>query len=165
VNWPRAERPHISDYGVPKTTKGLLSWDHVTARLERARHYWICTVSPDSRPHATPVDGLWLDDALYFGGGTKTRRYRNLIANSSVCVHLESAADVVIFHGVVRELRAPDPSLTKRLSEASKKKYGYGPKPDDYARGGTFVVRPHLVFAWKDFPKDATRWRLDSSDA
>jgi hypothetical protein len=26
--------------------------------------YWICTVSPGGYPHATPVDGLWLDGRM-----------------------------------------------------------------------------------------------------
>ncbi len=62
---PHASRPQIpADYGVPHNTKGLLPWSHVTERMAQALHYWICTVGPNGRPHATPVDGLWLDDQL-----------------------------------------------------------------------------------------------------
>lgn len=88
---PTARRPALpKDYGIPKTKSGLLAWADVVSRLTAARHYWICTVSPDGRPHATPVDGLWLDDALYFSGSPRTRRSRNLLANPDACVHLES---------------------------------------------------------------------------
>src|SRR5262245_2158881 len=65
---PKASRPHMPGYGVPKDNKGLLPWSHLTKRMAEAQNYWICTVSPDGRPHATPVWGLWLDDRLYFGG-------------------------------------------------------------------------------------------------
>ena len=78
---PIASRPSIPGYGIPKDKKGLLSWSHVTERMVTAMQYWISTVGPDSRPHATPVDGLWLDDRLYFGGNPQTRRHRNLAAN------------------------------------------------------------------------------------
>jgi hypothetical protein len=45
---------------------------------------------------------------------------------------------------------------------ASVTKYGYGPKPEEYEKTeGVFVFRPRVVLAWKQFPKDATRWRLD----
>lgn len=161
---PKASRPYIPGYGIPKHNKGLLPWSHVTERMTEARHYWVSTVSPDGRPHATPVDGLWLDDRFYFGGSPQTRRNRNLAANPAVCIHLEGAMDVVILHGDARELRAPDLSLATRLSEASVKKYGFGPKPKDFEAGGTYVVRPRLVLAWKQFPKDATRWQFESGD-
>jgi nitroimidazol reductase NimA-like FMN-containing flavoprotein (pyridoxamine 5'-phosphate oxidase superfamily) len=158
---PTASRPYMPGYGVPKDKKGLLPWSHVTERMAEAQNYWVCTVSPDGRPHATPVWGLWIDDHLYFGGSPQTRRNRNLTENPAVCVHLESGSDVVILHGDAHELRAPDQSLVARLIEASAKKYGYAPKPEDYeTAAGTFVFRPRLVLAWKQFPKDATRWHF-----
>ncbi len=155
-------RPHIPGYGIPKDNKGLLPWSHVTERMAKARHYWICTVSPDGRPHATPVDGLWLDEQLYFGGAPQTRRNRNLAANPAGCVHLEDGLDVVILHGDAHEVRAPDRSLCIRLAEGSAKKYGYRFKPEEYEKTrGMYVFRPRLVLAWKNFPKDATRWHCD----
>ena len=158
---PIVRRPYIPGYGVPKDKKGLLPWTHVTERMAKAMHYWICTVGPDGRPHATPVDGLWHEDRLYFGGSPKTRRNRNLAANPAVCVHLENGLDVVILHGEAHELRAPERSLTTRLSEASQKKYGYGPSPEEYENAaGVYVFRPRVGFAWKQFPKDATRWQF-----
>ncbi len=159
---PAASRPHMPGYGIPKSKSGLLPWSHVTERMAKSMHYWVCTVGPDGRPHATPVDGLWLEDQLYFGGSPQTRRNRNLAANPAVCVHLDSGTDVIILHGDAHELRSLDRSLAIRLSEASAKKYGYGPKPEEYESGGTFVFHPRVVFAWKQFPKDATRWRFQN---
>ncbi len=157
---PTASRPHMPGYGIPKDRKGLLPWSHVVERMTKAERYWICTVSPTGRPHATPVDGLWIDDRLYFGGMPGTRRNRNLTANPAVAVHLENSMDVVILHGDAEECRSPDRALTTRLAEASAEKYGYSPKPEDFGKGGTFVVRPRVAFAWKNFPKDATRWHF-----
>ncbi|MGH2522181.1 MAG: pyridoxamine 5'-phosphate oxidase family protein [Anaerolineales bacterium] len=158
---PVASRPHIpAIYGVPKSKTELLPWSHVAERMAQAQHYWICTVSPDGRPHATPVDGLWLDDQLYFGGSPQTRRQRNLAANPAVCVHLTGGADVVILHGEAHELRPPERALTLRLAQASVEKYGYGPTPEEYEANGVYVFRPWVVFAWAQFPRDATRWRF-----
>jgi nitroimidazol reductase NimA-like FMN-containing flavoprotein (pyridoxamine 5'-phosphate oxidase superfamily) len=161
---PTVSRPHMPGYGVPTNKKGLLSWSHVTERMAVAQNYWVSTVSPDGRPHATPVWGLWIDDKLYFGGSPTSRRSRNLAENTAACVHLESGADVVIMHGEATELGVPDPSLTARLIEASARKYGYAPKPEDYAAPGTYCFRPRMVLAWKQFPKDATRWHFQEGD-
>jgi nitroimidazol reductase NimA-like FMN-containing flavoprotein (pyridoxamine 5'-phosphate oxidase superfamily) len=160
---PIARRPHSPGraYGIPKNKKGLLllPWSHVSERMAQAHSYWVCTVSPAGRPHATPVDGLWLDDRLYFSGSPETRRHRNLAANPAVCIHLDSGSDVVILHGEALEFRAPDRALAIRLSEASAQKYGYGTKPEDYETGaGMYVFRPQVVFAWKQNLKDVTRW-------
>ena len=161
---PVASRPQLPpEYGVSRNPKGMLSWSHVTARMTDAPHYWICTVTPDGRPHATPVDGLWIEDGLYFGGSPKTRWRRNLTANPLVCVHLESATEVVMLQGEAR-MEAPTHVFAKRLSDASKKKYGYAPKPVEYEQNGVLVFRPHTVFAWKNLPKDATRWQFQAGN-
>jgi hypothetical protein len=127
--------------------------------MTQAIHYWICTVSPDGHPHVTPVDGLWLDDVLYFGGSPQTKRNHNLLTNSAVSVHLDSSEDVVILHGNA-QLEMPDHILAVQLTKASTAKYGYAPRPEDYESSGVHVFRPHTVFAWKQFPKDATRWQF-----
>ena len=160
---PIASRPKIpADYGVPQNDKGLLVWSHVNERMTQARHYWICTVSADDRPHVTPVDGLWLDNMLYFGGSPKTRRNRNLIKNPAVSVHLDSSEDVVILNGN-SHFETPEHELAVRLSQASRKKYGYSPSPKDYEHSGVHIFRPLTVFAWKQFPKDVTRWQFPQS--
>ncbi len=166
---PTVSRPYIADpiYGVPRHNKGLLPWSHVSDRMAQAKVYWVSTVSPDGRPHATPVDGIWLDERLYFGGSAKTRRHRNLAANPAACIHLESASDVIILHGDVQELRNPDHNLAVRLAEASNEKYGYGAKPEDYEKdttGQTWVFHPRVVIAWKPLMKDATRWIFAQED-
>jgi Pyridoxamine 5'-phosphate oxidase len=154
-------RPRIPKiYGVSKASTGLLPWSHVSQRMAAAMHYWICTVTPDGRPHAVPVDGLWLNEALYFGGSPETRWQRNLVDNSAVSIHLESATDVVILRGHAKPLSNPARSLTTALSKASSEKYGFGPKPEDHAAGGVYVFRPRVVLAWKNFAQDATRWQF-----
>jgi hypothetical protein len=61
---------------------------------------------------------------------------------------------------VVVSITATDRSLAEKLSKASEDKYGFAPKPEDYQKGNVFVFRPGVVLAWKQFPKDATRWQF-----
>ena len=160
---PARDRPRFPPaYGISKSAKGLLPWSHVDQRMRKAMRYWVASVDPDGRPHATPIDGMWIDGKLYFGGSPSTRRNRNLVANPAACVHLEEAMDVVILHGDARELRDVSPDLSRRIIEHSKEKYGFAPPVDDLGAGGIFVFEPRLAFAWKDFTKDATRFRFQS---
>jgi nitroimidazol reductase NimA-like FMN-containing flavoprotein (pyridoxamine 5'-phosphate oxidase superfamily) len=158
---PAADRPHISPaYGVPKHKKNLLPWSHVVERLEAAKYFWVATVDAQGRPHATPVDGIWLDNRLYFGGDPSTRRSRNLAQNPAACIHLENGLDVVILHGEVETLEAADRALSRRLAEITNQKYGYGLKVDKHDATGAQVFRPRLAFAWSNGLANATRWRL-----
>jgi hypothetical protein len=131
--------------------------------MTQSLHYWVCTVGSNGRPHVTPVDGLWLEGQLYFSGSPKTQRNRNLEANPAVSVHLDSSDDVVILHGV-SHLQMPHHELAVQLAKASADKYGYGPSPEEYERAGVHVFRPLTVFAWKQFPKDVTRWQFSHSE-
>ncbi|MBK8901943.1 MAG: pyridoxamine 5'-phosphate oxidase family protein [Anaerolineaceae bacterium] len=157
-----ASRPYTPgpDYGIPTGSEGLLPWQYVTDRMASAKCYWITTVSPNGRPHATPVDGVWLDDHLYFGGSPATRRSRNLVDNPAVCIHLESGTESVILHGDALALTAVEHTLAVRLAEASKQKYGYSQRPEEYEAnpGNIFAFHPQVVFAWNQFPKDVTRF-------
>jgi hypothetical protein len=58
-------------YGVPGTrgeTGERIAWSYVEEKLRLAVNYWLTTVRPGGRPHARPVDGVWVDGALCFGG-------------------------------------------------------------------------------------------------
>ena len=141
-------------YGSPQRT---LAWEDVRARLAAATHYWLATVRADGRPHVVPLDGLWLDDAWFFGGSPEAVKHRNLKADPRAVVHLEDAESAVIVEGVCEEI-FPEGTLADRLAELSKSKYGYGPEPGSYARTGVWRLRPVRVLSWRRFPRDATRF-------
>ena len=61
---PRRRRPPFEGYGLSESEEGMLSWGWAVERLVAARNYWVSTTRPDGRPHAMPVWGVWLDDAL-----------------------------------------------------------------------------------------------------
>jgi hypothetical protein len=145
------------EYGNPTEP---LDWGTVRAELERAHHYWIVTVREDGRPHAVPVDGIWLEDAWYYGGSDETVHHRSVVANPDVVMHLEDGMKAVIVEGEVQR-STPSASLAQRLADASRKKYGYGMDAGEYERAGVLTLRPRRVLAWMAFPKDATRFRFD----
>lgn len=143
------------EYGTPATT---LPWADVEARLDAATHVWLTTVRPDGRPHSVPVDGLWVDGAVWFGGSPETVKHRNLLADGRASLHLPDAAAAVILEGRC-DLVVPDWTTVDLLRAASKKKYGWAPPAKGYA-GGVWRFRPSKVMAWTSLPVDATVFRL-----
>ena len=77
-------RPYAPGYGIPTNRRGMLSWEYVEERMSAAQNYWVATVRPEGRPHLSPVWGVWVDGAFYFGSGPQTRKVRNLSENPHV---------------------------------------------------------------------------------
>ncbi len=159
---PLADLPIMpADFGL-KPRKSYLPWSHAVERLEKARNYWIVTATPDGTPHAMPVWGFFIDNALYWGTGRETRKWRNLARNPRVVVHLESGDDVIIVEGEAQEvLEANEPELFAKLKAASQKKYGMW-MPLDPKKHVAVRVIPRKVLAWSEqgMPDTATRWRF-----
>jgi nitroimidazol reductase NimA-like FMN-containing flavoprotein (pyridoxamine 5'-phosphate oxidase superfamily) len=154
---PRAEPLQFpKDYGKSTTT---LPWAEIRARLEAAERYWLATTRPDGRPHAIPIDGIWLDDVWYFGGSPETVTSRNVKANPEIVMHLEHTMQVVIVEGRAEWVK-PDEETRMQLADLMNQKYDYGMTPEMY-EGGSWVLRPRKVLAWNTFPADATRFVFD----
>jgi general stress protein 26 len=150
-------------YGAPGGPDSLLPWHHVEERLRAASNYWITTVGPDARPHARPVDGVWVDGALCFGGSPETRWVRNLMANPSISVNLSSEAEAIILEGTAELVTSPSHPLAEPSMAATRAKY-----PQYYSGAETpfrpfWALRPTTAFAWalEGFPRGATRWRFE----
>lgn len=154
---PTAGRPQAPpSYGFGKNSARMLPWSHAVERLKGARYYWLATIRPDGRPHATPLWGVWVDDALYFDGLPSTRWARNLAANPHVSVHLDNGDDVVILEGAVEDL-STDVELGTRIVEAWTAKYGR--LEPDPAGSGILRLRPRSARAWSsESLEDGTRW-------
>lgn len=153
---PVAERPFIAhpEYGVPSDTDDLVEWAWVAERFRTETNLWVATASPDGVPWARPVWGVFVDDAVCFGGGPRTRWSRNLEANPQVSVHLESGTEVVIAEGTVDRIEdAADPRLAS-IDDAYEVKYRMRHGPP------IWVLRPAVVLAWTRFPNDMTRFRF-----
>jgi pyridoxine/pyridoxamine 5'-phosphate oxidase len=149
----------MEGYGIPSDSKGMLRWADAAARLEKSRNYWIITTRPDGRPHAVPVWGIWLEDAVYFGTDRRSRKAKNLATNPSLVIHLESGDDAVILEGVAEEVT--ERVLIKRIDQVYSRKY----KMRVSSAPGQVVIyalRPRVAFGWRerDFNRSPTRWRF-----
>ena len=153
---PSATRPYIAhrEYGIPDDTKGLLEWADVTQRFGREQNFWICTTSEAGKPHVRPTWGVFVDDTIYFGGGPNTRWSRNLATNPQVTVHLESGSNVVIAEGTIARITDGDDPRLVAADDAYEQKYEMRHGPP------MWVLKPDLVLAWNNFPKDCTRFEF-----
>ena len=158
---PRVDRPHVPGYGIPKSTKGTLSWSWARERLDRAMVYWLATTGSDQAPHLIPIWGAWVDDRWYVEGGP-TRWQRNLRENPKMAIHVEFGEEVVIVEGNAREVVAPDKPLATAILEgyAKYKAIDYEADEKNWSQGGLWELRPVKAFAWSSFPKDMTRFRF-----
>lgn len=131
-----------------------MQWSQVEERLEGSRHYWFATTSPGGKPHVNAIWGVWVDGALYSGGGPDVRWARNLDADPRIAVHLEDGEKVVIVEGTAVRTSEDDDAEVVAVKTAYKKKYDFD-HPAPFWR-----ITPKLAFAWTSFDKDATRWRF-----
>ena len=153
------DRPKIPpDYGVTKAD-AFIEWTHVEGRFVSERVYWIAVTDEAGRPHVRPIDGLYVDDALFVGGSPQTRWVSLIRPGTRVTVHLDGP-EVTIWEGTVEVLQDVADGLAIRLAEASNAKYPeYRMTPSAY-RHGVVTIRPTKVIAWTDITRDPTRFRF-----
>ena len=146
-------------YGLPTALEGARAWRDVSERLATSRNYWIGTTRPDGRPHAMPVWGVWLDETFYFSTDRHSQKGRNLAANPSLVVHLESGDDVVVLEGLAEEVS--DPAVFTKCADTYEAKYQWRLEPDKPG-SVVYALRPHVAFAWleRSFTQSASRWIL-----
>ena len=145
-----------ADYGLPEDSP-LLPWEEVAVRISKALHYWISTASKRAVPIARPIDGMWVNNALYFGGHEDGRWRRNVRANPNVCVTLEEAESAVIMEGTVT-VETPDADLAAALNADAVAKYEWATPGVEQYQAQTCVLRPRKVLAWTLLYRDATRF-------
>ena len=142
----------------------MLPWEFVEERLTAAPNYWVATVSPGGAPHVRPVDGVWVDGALCFGGSPETRWVRNLQHDPRLSVHLppRRRGDHPRRYGHVGDgHRRP---AGDAVDAATRAKYPqYYTDEDEPSFRPFWSLRPATVYAWSlsGFPRNVTRWRLD----
>lgn len=153
-----------AEYGqTPETLHDLMSWGVVADRIAAARNYWLATISHDGRPHLRPVDGVFIDGALCFGGSPETRWVRHLEARPEVSMSLPDDDQAVILEGAAALVSDPDLPLSVALGPANKAKYPQyfqGDEPTPFLP--FWHLRPRRVFAWSltGFPAQATRFQF-----
>ncbi|MFD3698284.1 pyridoxamine 5'-phosphate oxidase family protein [Streptomyces sp. NPDC058646] len=162
---PRAELDER--YSDPQAT--AVPWARASARLAEAELYWLTTVRPDSRPHVTPLIGVWTDDTLHFCTGADERKARNLEKNAHVALTtgrntLHEGLDLVV-EG--RAARVTDPARLSVLAAAWEEKYGsdwhFDVGDGVFTAPGSgealvFAVTPDTVFGFGKGAYSQTRW-------
>lgn len=163
---PRAERPAMSDYGVPDDLDGVLPWSWAEERLLASRNLWVVTASADGRPHAMPVWGVWDPEraTFLFSCSPNSRKARNVRENPRVTVAVDSTVEVVAVEGSVRSVQPAEVDAT--IDRYVEK---YWETDQERVDGKAFVsshdlfeVVPERAFGVieteEDFARRATRW-------
>lgn len=159
---PKATRPHIPGYGLPKSKRGLLPWKWAEDRLKRSRQYWIATTRPDGRPHVMVIWALWMNGVLYFSTGAKSRKTQNLAHNPNCVMCTDRADEAVILEGTVETERNME--VVRKFVPRYEKKYEWklGEMGENLIalKDPLFYLRPAKAFGlWeKKFDSSATRW-------
>lgn len=164
---PRAAPARFPDeYGQTDATRAeTLAWEEVAARIAASANYWLATVTDDGRPYLRPVDGVFVDATLAFGGSPSTRWVQHLQRRSSVSVSLPDDEHAVILEGDVELITDPTVDIAGRVAAANRRKYPQYYGGEDQPEFGPFwALRPRRVFAWSltGFPARATRFEFDA---
>jgi hypothetical protein len=160
MSTPKISRPKFPK-GYADKPASTLTWDWVAEQLTLSKHYWLCSVRPDGRPHAVPRWGVFMDEKFYYDGSPETRHAQNLISNSHVSLHLENGEQAIILEGVAAPAEKPEPAFARRLAQAIGEKYaahGYKPEPSQWDEGGLFVFAPRQCIAWSVFYENPTKF-------
>jgi uncharacterized pyridoxamine 5'-phosphate oxidase family protein len=152
---PKATRPNIPGYGLPKSTKGLLPWSWADQQLKKSREYFVTTVRPDGSPHVMIVWGLWIENVFYFSTGKTSVKAKNLAKNPKCVIATGRADAVVIVEGEAQSIKVP-PELNFFKTYEKKYKWDMSGMQEE----PVFAVRPRVAFGLveKTFSKSATRW-------
>ncbi|MFN0088826.1 MAG: pyridoxamine 5'-phosphate oxidase family protein [Acidimicrobiales bacterium] len=149
-----------AEYGqTADTMSDLLDWPDVAERVAAARNYWLATTTEDGRPYLRPVDGVFVDATLAFGGSPATRWVRNLQQRPSVSASLPDDDHAVVLEGSVEWVASAEHPIAGAVRAANVAKY-----PQYFSDSTGFspfwALRPRRVYAWSltGFPARATRF-------
>lgn len=152
-----------AEYGqTPAAMAEQLPWADIADRIAASPNYWLATTTDDGRPYLRPVDGVFVDATLAFGGSPAARWVRHLHARPAVSVSLPDDDHAIVLEGDVELVTDPDLSIAGFVSVASATKY-----PQYHTEESAFLpfwaLRPRRVYAWTltGFPNGATRFDFD----
>ncbi len=131
-------------------------WSAPVEEVIAADTFWLSTVRPDGRPHATPLIAVWHGEAIWFATGPDESKAKNLAENPS-CVlttgrsdFVDGALDVVL-EGMAEQVTvdaAPEPVAAAFAAKYGTEIWDYAVREGAYihraagARAIVFRVRP-----------------------
>ena len=154
----------MATYGVPTDLAAALPWSWADERLARSRNYWVVTVDPASRPHATPVWGLWLSEPeqFWFSCAPDALKARNLARNPNVVVMVDDTVEVVSVEGTASPLVADRSMATKYADKYEPDPVKHAQMIDFVMKHAGFLVQPRkaisIIEREQEFAERATRW-------
>lgn len=149
-------------YGIapPAEGSGLLPWSWAVDQLTGSRNYWVATVGPEGQPHTMPVWGAWLDGAVRFSSGGRSRKARNLRHQPRCSIGTQDPERPVVLQGIAELVR--DHTRLAAFLDAANAKYNASLELDflDPDVNVTFRVPPSVVIGLReaDFTGSPTRW-------
>jgi len=149
-------------YGVVPEDQGsgLLPWAWAEQRLVASHDYWLASLWPGHPPHVMPVWGVWLDDALWFSSGLRSRKAKNLAGDARCTLTTDDSVDPVVVQGVAS--RVVEPTMLRAFADALNAKYAtsYDEGFFDPEVNGSYRVTLTWAFAMvqDDFSGSPTRW-------
>jgi len=156
-----------SEYGqTPEATAQLQEWDEVARRIAGSKNYWLATTTDDGHPYVRPVDGVFVESALAFGGSPETRWVRHLQQRPQISVSLPDDDHAVILDGRVELVTDESAPIVAAVAAANREKYPqYFGEDSPHGPVPFWALRPRRVYAWSlsEFPRRATRF--DFTDA
>jgi len=168
MSTPTARPARFPDeYGQTDETRAeLLEWSEVADRIAAARNYFVATTTDDGRPYLRPVDGVWVEGALCFGGSPETRWVQHLQQRPETSACLPDDDNAVILEGRAEHVTDPELPISKALAPANRAKYPqyFSDSPDAEQPFLPFwCLRPTRVYAWSltAFPSKATRFDFE----
>ena len=157
-----------SPSGTPLTA---LTWADARTRLADDEDCLLATSGPNGRPHVVPVLSVWLEGALFFNTGRRTRKAHNLAQNNSCAVTVPGPDVDLVLEGAAHLVR--DADRLQRVADLFPTKYPWWHPfvrqaefydPADTAMSDprhVFAITPTVVFAFgKEKGFSATRWRF-----
>ena len=159
---PRSSRPRMPGYGIVGADegRGLLPWSWAESRLISSHDYWVATVWPDGRPHVMPVWGLWKQDSFWFSSSVRSRKARNLRADTRCVITTDNPLEPVVVEGVAEAVT--EMSVIEDMVHGINDKYGSDVTVDfmDADVNATIRVAPRWAFGLIDaeFAESPTRW-------
>jgi hypothetical protein len=96
----------------------VLAWSRPRELLRSERGpevgFFLGTVGPDGRPHATGIGPVWHDGDLYFTSGPGTRKARNLAANPACTIAVKLTGMDLTIDG--EATRTTEPAVLEQVA-------------------------------------------------
>jgi hypothetical protein len=160
---PKVSRPQFPK-GYVEHPVSYVDWSWVAAQLTDSKHYWLCSVRPDGRPHVVPRWAVYIDGKIYYDGSPETRHAQNIALNPHVSVNLESGDRVIILEGTSTPAGKPTDELDSKLVDAYRRKYaqvGYSPEAHQWDNGGLYMFTTRQCIAWTSFTENPTKFTFE----